>query len=63
MLTAEDGAKMKDLKARVLANKPVSDVEKQWILDKLKQEKSLVNPKVVQAARNSGFNVDGILVK
>lgn len=63
MMTKEEGAKIQNIKARVLAKKPVSNVEKQWVLDLLKREQLAVKPRVKQAAKNSGFDVNGILTK
>jgi len=49
-MTKEEGAKVLNIKARVLAKKTVSDVEKQWILDILKREQCAVKAGVKQAA-------------
>jgi len=62
-MTKEEGAKINDIKARVLSKKPVSNVEKQWVLDLLKREQLAVKPGVKQAAKNSGFDVTGIVTR
>lgn len=49
-----------EIKARVLAKLPVADWEKQLILDLLRREGRVVNAAVLDRAKNSGFNVEGI---
>ena len=49
-----------EIKARVLAKRPVADWEKQLILDLLRREGRGVNAAVLERAKNSGFNVEGI---
>lgn len=49
-----------EIKARVLARKPVADWEKQMVLDLLKREGLAVRADVIRAAKNSGFNVEGV---
>ena len=63
MMTKEEGLKIANIKARVLTKKPVSNVEKQWVLDLLSREQLAVRPAVKQAAKNSGFDVAGIKTK
>ena len=63
MMSKEEGVKLQNIKARVLAKKAVSNVEKQWVLDLLKREQCAIRPAVKQAAKNSGFDVSGIITK
>lgn len=49
-----------EIKARVMAKQPVADWERQIILDLLRREGAQVDPQVIERARNSGFNVNGI---
>lgn len=66
MITAEEGVKMRNIKARVLADNSgnsVSSQEKQWVLDIVKREQVTVRAAVVQRANNSGFNTTGIRTK
>ena len=51
---------IREIKARVLNRQPVADWEKQLVLDLVRREGSKVDPRVIESARNSGFNVDGI---
>jgi hypothetical protein len=50
-----------DIKARVLAKKPVSQREKQLVLDLLKREQLAVDARVVQRAASEGLNVAGVV--
>ena len=49
-----------EIKARVMAKQPVADWEKQMVLDLLRREGAQVDTRVIERARNSGFNVNGI---
>ena len=49
-----------EIKARVMAKQPVADWEKQMVLDLLRREGRQVDRRVIERARNSGFNVNGI---
>jgi hypothetical protein len=60
MITTTERATMLEIKSRVLAKKPVADWEKQLVLDLLRREDCSVRADVMQRARNSGFNTDGI---
>ena len=50
-----------EIKARVLAKQPVSQREKQLVLDLLKREQLAVDPRVVERAANEGLNVSGVV--
>ena len=50
-----------EIKARVLAKQPVSQREKQLVLDLLKREQLAVSAAVVQRAANEGLNVSGVV--
>ena len=50
-----------DIKARVLAKRPVSQREKQLVLDLLKREQLAVDARVVQRAASEGLNVAGVV--
>ena len=52
-----------EIKARVLAKQPVSQREKQLVLDLLKREGLSVRAAVVQRASNEGLNVAGIVTE
>lgn len=60
MITAFEWDTIAEIKARVLARKPVADWEKQMVLDMLKRGGGAVRADVIRAAKNSGFNVEGI---
>lgn len=49
-----------EIKARALARQPVADWEKQLVLDLLRREGEIVPVAVLEHARNSGFNTEGI---
>ena len=49
-----------EIKARVKAKQPVADWEKQLVLDLLRREGCGVRADVLERARNSGFNTQGI---
>ena len=49
-----------EIKGRVLAKQPVSQREKQLVLDLLKREQLAVRASVVERAANEGLNVAGI---
>jgi hypothetical protein len=51
-----------EIKARVMARKPVADWEKQMVLDLLKREQLAVDPRVIARAAADGFNVTGVAV-
>ena len=51
---------LEEIKARVMAKQPVADWEKQMVLDLLRREGRQVDRRVIERARNSGFNVNGI---
>ena len=50
-----------EIKGRVLAKQPVSQREKQLVLDLLKREQLSVRADVVQRAANEGLDTRGIL--
>ena len=52
-----------EIKARVLAKQPVSQREKQMVLDLLKREGSPVRADVIKRAANEGLDVKGINTK
>ena len=60
MLNTYEMDTIAEIKARVLAKQPVSDREKQLVLDLLRREGRAVRQEVIDRARNSGFNVEGI---
>ena len=49
-----------EIKARVMAKRPVADWERQMVLDLLRRERAQEDPQVIERARNSRYNVDGI---
>lgn len=49
-----------EIKARVVNKQHVSDWEKQLVLDLLRREGRGIRADVLERARNSGFNVEGI---
>jgi hypothetical protein len=49
-----------EIKARVANKQHVADWEKQMVLDLLRREGRAVRADVVERARRSGFNVEGI---
>ena len=49
-----------EIKARVRAGQPVARWEQQMVLDLLRREGLAVRAEVVERAKNSGFNVEGI---
>ena len=49
-----------EIKARVQNRQPVADWEKQMVLDLLKREGLAIREDVLRAAKNSGFNTEGI---
>ena len=51
---------LEEIKARVMAKQPVAGWEKQMVLDLLRREGRQVDRRVIERARNSGFNVNGI---
>ena len=63
MMTREEGAKLKAMKLLVLAGGQgaVLTEDKQWVLDLLKREGVAVREVVKTAAKNSGFDVTGIV--
>ena len=60
MLNTYEMDTIAEIKARVVKRQPVSDREKQLVLDLLRREGLAVRAEVVQRARNSGFKVEGI---
>ena len=60
MLNTYEMDTIAEIKARVLAKQPVSDREKQLMLDLVRREGLGVRSEVIQRARNSGFNIQGI---
>ena len=50
-----------EIKARVLAKQPVSQREKQLVLDLLRREQLAVDPRVVQRAASEGLDTRGVL--
>ena len=60
MLNSFEQDTIREIKARVLNRQPVADWEKQLVLDLVRREGAKVDPRVIERARNSGFNVDGI---
>ena len=60
MLNTYEMDTLAEIKARVLNRQPVSDREKQLVLDLLRREGRGVRAEVIEKARNSGFNVAGI---
>ena len=49
-----------EIKARVMARQPVADWEKQMVLNLLRREGGVVRKEVLERAKNSGFNIEGI---
>lgn len=60
MLNTYERDTLAEIKARVLAKQPVSQREKQLVLDLLKREQLAVKASVIAAAKNSGLDVTGI---
>ena len=60
MLNTWEMDTLAEIKARVRNRQPVSNCEKQLVLDLLRREGLDVRADVIEKARNSGFNVDGI---
>ena len=60
MLNTFEMDTIREIKARVANKQPVADWEKQMVLDLLRREGGVVRADVVERARNSGFNVEGI---
>jgi hypothetical protein len=60
MLNTYEMDTIAEIKARVLARQPVSDREKQLVLDLLRREGRGIRADVLERARNSGFNTEGI---
>ena len=61
MLNTYERDTLAEIKARVLRKEPVSDREKQLVLDLLKREGLPIKAAVVRAAAKDGFNVTGIV--
>lgn len=60
MLNTFERDTIAEIKARVVNKQHVADWEKQLVLDLLRREGQAVRPEVIERARNSGFNVEGI---
>jgi hypothetical protein len=60
MLNTWEMDTIREIKARVVRKQPVADWEKQLVLDLLRREGEVVRQDVIDRARNSGFNVQGI---
>lgn len=60
MLNTFERDTIAEIKARVANKQHVADWEKQMVLDLLRREGGVVRKEVVERARNSGFNVEGI---
>lgn len=52
-----------EIKSRVLNGRPVTQLEKQMVLNLLKREQLTVRAEVVALAAAEGLNVQGIAVK
>lgn len=60
MLSTTERNTIADIKARLVANRPVTTREKQMMLDLVKREGLSLSSKAIDTARKEGLNVDGI---
>ena len=60
MLNTFERDTIAEIKARVLARKPIATWEKQMLLDLLKREGRGLTATAIENARKDGLNVEGI---
>lgn len=60
MLNSFERDTIAEIKARVLAKKPVADWEKQMLLDLLRREGRGMSSAAIAAAQRQGFSTEGI---
>jgi hypothetical protein len=60
MLNSFERDTIAEIKARVLAKKPVADWEKQMLLDLLRREGQGMSSAAIAAAQRQGFSTEGI---
>lgn len=62
MITADENAKVREIRKLAEEGSDVSHDDRQWILDLHKREGIPMEKEVVEGAKSMGFNVDGIKV-